>query len=343
MTKKTLATLAAMAAAGMMAVPAMAEGTSGLEPRKLEGPLNIAYVNAGMNTYYSLVLDGVNEEIERYGGDEVATVDVYSPTSSSNMVEEQITFLETLLQDEDLDVLFFSCHNDAEFVPYMEQFLEKGVSVYLFNMPGQDVTSDAYVSLVSYDFYDAGYKMGEWMATNMADQDIKLLYLEGVQGTHNTIRTQGFMDAIKDCDNVEIVVSQCADWTREGGQSVTENALQSNPEINTIFGPYDEMPLGAIAALKDAGRDDVTVLGYDCTEPGYAAILNGIMAASVNTDAKQMGNHLVDAAVAHDLEGKEVEKKILNELVVIDSTNTDLIPEDNFVYTEREKEFEIEK
>ncbi|MBR1899482.1 MAG: sugar ABC transporter substrate-binding protein, partial [Lachnospiraceae bacterium] len=315
----------------------------GLEPRKLEGALDIAYVNAGMNTYYSLVLDGIKEEIERWGGDEVANVEVYSPTSVSNMVEEQIQFLETLLQDDELDVLFFSCHNDAEFVPYMEQFLEKGVSVYLFNMPGADVTSDAYVSLVSYDFYDAGYKMGEWLATNKADEDVKLLYLEGNQGTHNTIRTQGFMDAIEGCDNIEIVVSQNAEWTREGGQKVTENALQSNPEINTIYGPYDEMPLGALAALKDAGRDDVTVLGYDCTEPGYAQIVAGKMAASVNTDAKQMGNHLVDAAVAHDLEGKEVEKKILNELIVIDSTNTDLIGEDNYVYTKREQEITGER
>lgn len=344
MTRKSFAAIATVIAAGMAAMPVMAaETANGLEPRKLEKPLNIAYVNAGMNTYYSLVLDGINEEIDRWGGDEVATVDVYSPTSSSNMVEEQITFLETLLQDDDLDVLFFSCHNDSEFVPYMEQFMEKGVSVYMFNMPGQDVTSDAYVSLVSYDFYDAGYKMGEWLATNKADEDVKLLYLEGTQGTHNTIRTQGFMDAIEGCDNIEIVASQCADWTREGGQSVTENALQSNPEINTIFGPYDEMPLGAIAALKDAGRDDVTVLGYDCTEPGYAAICNGTMAASVNTDAKQMGNHLIDAAVEHDLEGKEVDKKILNELVVIDATNTDLIPDDNFKYSKREKEFEVEQ
>ena len=314
------------------------------EPQKRNEPLHIAYVNAGMNTYYSLVLTGMQEEIERYGGDAVGTIDVYSPTNVSKMVEEQIGFLETLLQDDTLDVLCFSTHNDTEFIPYLKQFCEKGVSVYLFNMPAQDVTNEYYVSLVSYDFYEAGKLAGAWIKDNMADEDVKMLYLEGQEGTHNTVRTEGFMEGIEGADNIEIVVSQPADWTRQGGQEVTENALQSNPEINCVYGPYDEMPLGAIVALKDAGKlAETTVVGYDCTEDGYNAILNGEMAASVNTDAKQMGSNMIDAIIAHDLEGKEVERSIMNKLTVIDSTNTDLIPSDNYEYTKQEKSKEIEK
>lgn len=314
------------------------------EPRKLDGPLHIANVTATMNTYYSLVDAGIKEELERYGGDEVAVVDTYSPTSDTTMIEEQISFLETLLQDEDLDVLFFSTHNDTEFIPYLEQFCEKGVSVYLYNMPKQDVSNNAYVSLVSYDFEEAGRLCGEWIKNNLSDQEVKMLYIEGIEGTHNTVRTEGFMEGIEGADNIEIVVSQCGEWTREGGQTVTENALQSNPEINVVFGPYDEMPLGAIVALKDAGRlDDVTVVGYDCTEDGLNAINAGEMAASVNTDAKQMGNNLIDTAIAHDLEGKEVDKEILNELVMIDSTNADDIPVDNYEYTPQEQVYDVER
>ncbi|MDD3219916.1 MAG: sugar ABC transporter substrate-binding protein [Lachnospiraceae bacterium] len=314
------------------------------EPQKREKPLHIAYVNAGMNTYYSLILNGMQEELERYGNEEVGTIDVYSPTNVSKMVEEQIGFLETLLQDDTLDVLCFSTHNDTEFIPYLKQFCEKGVSVYLFNMPAQDVSNEYYVSLVSYDFTEAGRLAGQWIKDNLKDEAVKMLYLEGQEGSHNTIRTEGFMEGIEGADNIEIVVSQPADWTRQGGQEVTENALQSNPEINCIYGPYDEMPLGAIVALKDAGKlDGTTVVGYDCTEDGYNAILNGEMAASVNTDAKQMGSNMIDTIIAHDLEGKEVERAIMNELTVIDSTNTDLIPSDNYSYTEQKKSKEVEQ
>ncbi|MCD8083381.1 MAG: sugar ABC transporter substrate-binding protein [Clostridiales bacterium] len=313
------------------------------DPQKKDLPLHIAYVNAEMNTYYSLVLDGMNEELERYGGDEVGTIDVYSPTNASKMVEEQIGFLETLLQDDSLDVLCFSTHNDTEFIPYLKQFAERGVSVYLFNMPAQDVTNDYYVSLVSYDFEDAGRKMGEWAKNNL-EGDIKMLYLEGQEGSHNTIRTAGFMEGIEGADNIEIVVSQPANWTRQGGQEVTENALQSNPEINCVYGPYDEMPLGAIVALRDAGKlQDTVVLGYDCTEDGYNSIVAGEMAASVNTDAKQMGTNLIDTIVAHDLEGKEVEHHVMNTLTVIDQSNTDTIPADNYFYTEQPKSKEIDR
>lgn len=319
-------------------------GAKAVEPRKLEGPVKMAFVDAGMNTYYSLVLAGLREQLERYGGAEVGTVDVYSPTSTTRMVEEQISFLEALLQDPDLDVLFFSTHNDTEFIPYLQKFCENGVSVYLFNMPSQDVTNDAFVSLIAYDFEDAGRKMGTWIKENVCTQldEVKMLYIEGVEGSHNTVRMNGFMDGISGADNFEIVVSQSGSWTRAGGQEVTENALQSNPEINCIYGPYDEMPLGAIVAVKDAGRTDIIVAGYDCTEDGLAAIRAGSMAASVNTDAKQMGNHMMDAVVQHDIQGKEIPKQIFNELIVIDSTNESTIPADNYGYTEQTKSLSIE-
>ncbi|MBQ7372628.1 MAG: sugar ABC transporter substrate-binding protein [Blautia sp.] len=337
-------TLAAAMAIGMT-VPAAAD-TVIPDPQTKDEVLSIAFVPASMNTYYSLVLDGVKEEIDRYGGDEFARVDVYAPTSEAQMVEQQISTLETLLLDPDLDALFFSTHNDTEFIPYLEQFCEKGIPVYLFNMPSQDVSNDAYVSLVSYDFHEAGRLCGEWIKENVATEldEVKMLYLEGIEGTHNTVRTEGFMEGLEGADNVEIVVSQCAQWTREGGQNITENALQSNPEINCVFGPYDEMPLGAITALKDAGRlDDVVVVGYDGTEDGVNAIRAGEMAASVNTDPKQMGNLLIDTVVAHECEGKEVEKAVLVELKMIDSTNVAEIGEDAYGYVQQEKSKEIER
>ena len=343
--KKTIATLtiAAALSAGLAATTFAVDIPA---PQTKDEVLSIAFVPASMNTYYSLVLAGVNEEVDRYGGKDFAKVDVYAPTSEAQMVEQQISTLETLLLDPDLDALFFSTHNDTEFIPYLESFCEAGIPVYLFNMPAQDVTNEAYVSLVSYDFYEAGRKCGEWVKENVCanEEQVNMLYIEGIEGTHNTVRTNGFMDGVDGADNFEIVVSQCGQWTREGGQNVTENALQSNPEINAIFGPYDEMPLGAIVALKDAGRqDDVTVVGYDGTEDGVAAIRAGEMAASVFTDPKQMGNLLIDTVVAHECEGKEVEKAVLVELRMIDSTNVDEITDADYGYVEQEKSKEIER
>ena len=332
MKKQVMSCVLAAAMTAAIAAPAMAE-TTVPAPTTKDEVLSIAYVPASMNTYYSMVLAGVEDEIEALGGDDFAKVDVYAPTSEAQMVEQQISTLETLLLDPDLDALFFSTHNDTEFIPYLEQFCEKGIPVYLFNMPSQDVSNDAYVSLVSYDFHEAGRLCGEWIKNNVATamDEVKMLYLEGIEGTHNTVRTEGFMEGLEGADNVEIVVSQCAQWTREGGQNVTENALQSNPEINCVFGPYDEMPLGAIVALKDAGRlDDVTVVGYDGTEDGLNAIRDGEMAASVFTDPKQMGSLLVDTVKAHEVDGQEVDSTVLVELKMIDSTNIGDIAEDYY-------------
>lgn len=312
------------AQSGPASTSAAEASTEGILPGPFEKdlPLNIAYVPAAMNTYYQLVLAGINEEVERKGGSDFAEVTVYSPVNEQKIVEEHIGIFETLLQDDTLDAIFFSTHNDEAMIPYLKQFAEKGVPVFLFNMPKQDVTNQYYVSLVSYDFYNASKLVGEWAVDYFDGQDVKMLYLEGIEGSHNTIRKEGFLSALEGHDNFEIVASQNANWTREGGQSVTENVLQSNPEINFIYGPYDEMPLGAIVALKDAGRlDDIVVAGYDLTEDGYHSIVKGELSASVNTDPKLMGNNLITTTEQYCVLGQEVPKEVLSELVVYDSTN----------------------
>ena len=53
---------------------------------------------------------------------------------------------------------------------------------------------------------------------------------------------------------MKVVAEQAADYERAKGQTVTEQLIQANPEINCIYAHNDEMALGAVAALKDAGQ-----------------------------------------------------------------------------------------
>ena len=102
-------------------------------PAKLDMPLKIAYVPVVMNTHYDMVLSGLKEGIDKNGGDSFAILQSYIPSSNEKSFEEQITILETLLQQKDLDVLIYATENEEAMMPYLRKFCEQGVYVFLFN------------------------------------------------------------------------------------------------------------------------------------------------------------------------------------------------------------------
>ena len=100
----------------------------------------------------------------------------------------------------------------------------------------------------------------------------KLAILLGATGVNVTDdRTNGFLDELKaqNATGIEVIFKQTADFTREKGKSVTETLLQAHPEVNAIYAENDEMGLGALAALEDAGKggiDKVHIVSIDGTK-----------------------------------------------------------------------------
>ena len=68
-----------------------------LKPTTKTGPLTIAYVPNVMNTHYQMVLNGIKEQIELFGGDQFATLQLQVPTSNTTSIQEQGDILETLV------------------------------------------------------------------------------------------------------------------------------------------------------------------------------------------------------------------------------------------------------
>ena len=67
-------------------------------------------------------------------------------------------------------------------------------------------------------------------------------------------------------------------------------------DIDVVCGMYDEMGLGALAAVKSRGLSGkITIMGYDNTPDAYAAIKRGEMHATVDTAPKEMGYNLIYA------------------------------------------------
>jgi ribose transport system substrate-binding protein len=88
--------------------------------------------------------------------------------------------------------------------------------------------------------------------------------------------------------NVKIVFEQTGNFAREDGQKVAEQLLQSKPGIKGIYAENDEMALGAIVALKGAGKKagDVKVVSVDGTKGAVQAIVDGWASAVIESNPR---------------------------------------------------------
>ncbi len=132
------------------------------------------------------------------------------------------------------------------------------------------------------------------------------------------------MDALEEYPGMEIVASQTANFLRADGQQVMEQLIQSNPDINAVYAENDEMALGAIQALKDAGLnpgEDVKVIAVDGTAGAVQAIISGDLNATIETNPRF--GPLVFDTIEKFLAGEPIPQKIIVQDRVFDESNAE--------------------
>jgi ABC-type sugar transport system substrate-binding protein len=139
------------------------------------------------------------------------------------------------------------------------------------------------------DFVEQGRRAADAMI-KATGGNAKLAILLGASGVNVTDdRTAGFLDQLKakNATGIEVVFQQTADFTREKGKSVTETLLRAHPDVNAIYAENDEMGLGALAALDDAGKagtSTVHIVSIDGTKGAVQAIVDGNFDAVIESN-----------------------------------------------------------
>ena len=304
--------------------PAAEENVYTVAPRTItDRTLNVAIVPITMNTSYTMTIKGAIQEVADKGWD--INVIVQAPSGNTSSITEQGDIMENLIQ-QGVDAIVLSTESDASMLPYLRDAMKADIPVFMFNMSELDKDNYMYVSSLGYDQYEAGYDIGTWVKDQYGAEAQKIGVLEGYPGVLNTMRMNGFNDAIADNENLQVVASQTANWTREDGTTVTESILTANPDLTILYGPYDEMVLGGLTVVKERSLlDQIHVVGFGCTEDGINAIKNGEMAATIDVGEYGTGFDIIDAVYAFCVEGKEVEKVINRACTVYDASNIDTI------------------
>lgn len=137
------------------------------------------------------------------------------------------------------------------------------------------------------------------------------------------LRTQGCTDVIDATPDLELKVNGAGLWTRDKAMNVVENWIQGDTLPDLICANNDEMALGAINALKAAGKlDQVKVGGIDATDDALVAMKAGDLAVTVFQDANGQGVGAVQTAVKM-VNGEQVESFVKIPFQLVTPENMD--------------------
>ena len=142
--------------------------------------------------------------------------------------------------------------------------------------------------------------------------------------TNAGVRSKGFADVIGQYPDLVKVATETANWEQQEGFAKMETLIQRNPDIVGVIAGNDTMALGAVAALKAAGKTNVKVVGFDGSPDAIAAIKVGEMSATALQPAALGAQTAVEQAHAFITTGKtgQPEKQSI-DCELIDAQNAD--------------------
>ncbi len=175
-------------------------------------------------------------------------------------------------------------------------------------------------SLVSSDNVAGGRQAAEELAKAMGGEG-EIIILQGVAGTSaSRDRGAGFAEGLKAYPGIKVAAQQTANFDRAEALNVATNLLQAHPGVTGVFAENDEMALGAIQALGDRAGTDVSVVGFDGTEGGFAAIQDGTLTATIAQQPAELGKRSVEV-LAQLLNGETVEATIPVPVTTVNTEN----------------------
>ena len=169
--------------------------------------------------------------------------------------ENQIQAIRSYIQQH-VDVIAFSPVVASGWDAVLNEAKRAKIPVILTDRAVDSKDPTLYKTFLGSDFIREGRYAGKWVADQYkgATGPVRIVELQGTTGSSPAIdRAKGFRQMIKGNKNLKIVASQTGEFTRAKGKEVMAAFLKANPKIDLLFAHNDDMGLGAIEAIEEAG------------------------------------------------------------------------------------------
>jgi ABC-type sugar transport system substrate-binding protein len=236
--------------------------------------------------------------------------------------ENQIKALRSFIAQR-VNVIAFSPVVETGWETVLREAQAAKIPVILTDRAVEVSDDSLYLSLIGSDFVEEGRKAGRWLLeyyTNGEGKgvqgDINIVELQGTVGSAPANdRKKGFAEIIAADPRYKIIRSQTGDFTRAKGKEVMEAFLKAEgKKINVLFAHNDDMAIGAIQAIEEAGMKpgtDITIVSIDGVKGAFEAMIAGKLNVTVEC-SPLLGPQLM-AAVKDVVAGKEIPKRIVTE------------------------------
>lgn len=228
---------------------------------------------------YDLIANGIKDELD---------------------VSRQIDLVEQMIAQK-VNAIVIAPADSKALIPVCKKAQQAGITVVNIDNKFDDVvlaSSGVKFPFVGPDNRKGAQGVGEVVAQQLRAGD-KVAIIEGAPNAFNGIqRKLGFEDAMK-AAGANIVSSQSGYWETDKASQVVAAVATEHPDLKAVLCANDSMALGAVAALRAAGRlDRVIVVGFDNIAAARELVKNGSLLAT----ADQHGDQLAVFGIEYALE-----------------------------------------
>ena len=274
----------------------------------------IALTTMNASSFFNAVYDGAKSVVDAHG-DELIYVDGKQDASyQAGVIEDFVA--------QNVDIILYNPADGEASLPSLELAAEAGIPLLNYDSKCADMSYS--ISFVATDNYKAGYIAGEFMCEEHPEGGtVAILDLPAAQSAVD--RADGFIDAITEAGNWEIVAQFDGGNNTETALKVAEDIVTAHPDLTAIYSIADEMALGAYSAVMGAGMDTHIYSvngGPDAKDAMKADGADGIWRATSAQSPIKMGEMIAELAYKY-LDGEELEDEYLIEPFIISPANID--------------------
>ncbi|MBS45707.1 MAG: LacI family transcriptional regulator [Nocardioides sp.] len=247
----------------------------------------VGQVRNESNPYEASWLDGGDAFAESVG------LEQQRLTYDGESTKQQEQIRQVLAGDTSCLVLNVLPNGDADTAPIVNGADEAGAYlVTQWNKPADlsPLDHDRWIAHLTYNGEESGKQIGDALAEAIGGEG-GIIALQGVLDTAAAKdRFAGLEASLAENTGMELLDEQTANFSRQEALTVTKTLLTKHGDaVKGIWTANDDMALGALEALEQAGRDDVAVVGIDAVPDALTAIGDGRMTATVSSDGPWQG------------------------------------------------------
>ena len=247
---------------------------------------------------YELIINGIKDESDL--------------TQQVSLIEQMIAL--------GVDVIVLAPADSKALIPVVRRALNRGIVVVnIDNRLDAELLADAgiYVPFVGPDNREGARMVGDYLAATLNAGD-EVAIIGGISTAFNAQQRQLGFEQAMNAAGANIVSIQIADWQQAKASVIASALVSEHPELKALLCSNDNMAIGAVAAIRQAGKaGEVKVIGFDNIGATHALLKNGDMLATVEQHGSELAVYGIEYALQILQDGKvPADKKTPVNLIV---------------------------